>query len=167
MSEAPWSADFVMQAIEILPVRLREGRFHSIGPKHADSFVVAWPTAHKPEEVAVGALDRLGLTPIVLHSTSWRNARDEVILTYLAVVAPDAPVPRDWSEAPIARSDLARGEATAPPTGIAVTQVIEHALRHLSWLIKDDPMIRASLPEWEPHLAEYTPEPFRALGAPG
>lgn len=167
LSEAPWSADFVMQSIEILPVRLREGRLHSIGPQHADSFIVAWPTGHKPEEVAMGALDRLGLAPIVLHSTSWRNVGDEVILTYLAVVAPHHPIPDQWSEAPIARSDLARGEATVPPTGIAVGQVIEHGLRHLSWLIKDDPVIRVSLPEWEPHLAEYTPEPFRALGAPG
>ena len=40
LSEALWSADFVMQAIEILPVSLRNGRLWSMRPEHADSFVL-------------------------------------------------------------------------------------------------------------------------------
>jgi|GEM_PF-1820458 hypothetical protein len=43
LSEMPWSADFVMQALEVLPVFLRNGRLSSMGPGHADSFVVGWP----------------------------------------------------------------------------------------------------------------------------
>ena len=74
LSEAAWSADFVMQAIEVLPVSLRDGSLWSLSPEHADSFVVAWPAGAKPEEVAAKAMVQLGLEPIVLHSTSWRHA---------------------------------------------------------------------------------------------
>ena len=52
LSESPWSADFVMQAIEVLPVLLRNGRLWALLPEHADSFVVAWPAGARPEEVA-------------------------------------------------------------------------------------------------------------------
>ena len=87
LSELPWSADFVMQAIEVLPVALAAGELLSLRPDCADSFVVGWPAGARPEEVAARALESLGLPPIVLHSTSWRHAGAEVILTYLAVVA--------------------------------------------------------------------------------
>ena len=66
---------------------------------------------------------------------------------------------------PIARHELARGEATAAPREIATTQVIEHGLRHMAWLAKDDPAVAAELPDgWRNLLAEYVPEPFRNLG---
>src|SRR5690242_15336338 len=92
LSELPWSAEFVMQAIEILPVTLRDGHILSLRPDCADSFVVGWPAGARPDDVATGALARLGLAPVVLHSTSWRHDGVEVVLTYLAVVAPhDAP----------------------------------------------------------------------------
>jgi len=42
--------------------------------------------------------------------------------------------------------------------------VLEHALRHLAWLVRDDPAIAGALPEWPELLAGYVPEPFRALG---
>lgn len=55
----------------------------------------------------------------------------------------------------------------APPPGpdtIGVEHVIEHALRHLAWLLADDPAIREALPPaWTIALASYHPEPFRAL----
>jgi hypothetical protein len=102
----------------------------------------------------------------VLHSTSWRHAGEEVILTYLAAVGPDAAVPESWEAVPVAHADLARGSATAPPPVIGVSQVLEHALRHLAWLLKDDPEIAATLGDWSGVLADYTPEPFRALGGP-
>src|SRR5437764_13066660 len=113
-SELPWSADFVMQAIEVLPVALRDGAIQSLRPDCADSFVVGWPAGARPEEVAARALEALGLAPLVLHSTSWRHAGAEVVLTYLAVVASEAAVPESWQETPVAHAELARGEATAP-----------------------------------------------------
>jgi hypothetical protein len=166
LSELPWSADFVMQAIEVLPVTLRDGHLRCLRPDCADSFLVGWPAGARPEEVAARALAGLGLEPIVLHSTSWRHAGAEVVLTYLAVVSPDASPPPSWEIAPVAHVELARGEATAPPPAIGVLQILEHALRHLAWLVRDDPAIARVLPDWQEILAEYVPEPFRAFGGP-
>ncbi|MCA1833437.1 MAG: hypothetical protein ABR548_08530 [Actinomycetota bacterium] len=163
LSEVPWSADFVMQVIEILPVTLREGAIIQVQPNHADSFIVGWPAGREPADVAVGALSRLGFDPIVVHSTSWRYAESEVVLTYLAVVSPTTEPPASWGTTPVQRSDLARGEATTAPANIAVAQVLEHALRHLSWLTKDDAAIAAALPDWGNVLTSYLPEPFRQL----
>jgi hypothetical protein len=163
LSELPWSSDFVMQAIEVLPVAMTgEGELVSFRPEHADSFVVGWPAGAKPEEVALRALETLGLAPIVLHSTSWRTAGAEVVLTYIAVVD-EAPPPESWLVSEVERSDLARGGATAPPPVIGVSQVLEHALRHLAWLHKEDPGIAAALPGWQGALSGYVPEPFRAF----
>lgn len=45
-------------------------------------------------------------------------------------------------------------------------QVVEHALRHLAWLSKEEHVIGEALPEWASALESYVPEPFRALGSP-
>ena len=45
--------------------------------------------------------------------------------------------------------------------------MIEHAFRHLSWLVKDDEAVLEALPEWVAFLDTYEPEPFRAFGSPG
>ena len=165
-AELPWSSDFVMQAIEVLPVTGRAGALLSFRPDCADSFVVGWPAGAKPEEVAAAALRQLELTPLVLHSTSWRHTNGEVMLTYLAIVPADANVPASWETVPVAHSELARGGAVNPPPIIGVQQVLEHALRHLAWLVQDDEEIARALPGWEETLAGYSPEPFRALSGP-
>ena len=59
------------------------------------------------------------------------------------------------------------GDALTPPAEIGVSQVLEHAFRHLAWLVKDDEAVRAALPDWVAFLDTYAPEPFRAFGAPG
>jgi hypothetical protein len=166
LSELPWSPDFVMQALEILAVCARDGEIVAFRPDCADSFVVGWPAGERPEQVASRALQALGLVPTVLHSTSWRHAGGEVVLTYLAVVAADSATPESWELAPVAHTELARGGATAPPTVIATDQVLEHALRHLCWLVKEDPEIGESLPGWTELLSGYVPEPFRSFGEP-
>lgn len=89
------------------------------------------------------------------------------MLTYLAVVDAEAAAPPSWATVPAARAELARGDATAPPVAIGVAQVLEHALRHLAWLLRDDPAIAAAVGGWEAVLADYLPEPFRAFGHPG
>ena len=164
LSEALWSPDFVMQAIEILPVMLQQGRLWSLRPEHAGSFIVAWPAGARPEEIAAQAIVQLGMEPFVLHSTSWRHADKEVVLTYIAVVPPGSVPPPSWQIVDVERSELARGGATAPPSAIGVTQVQEHALRHLAWLRQDDPTIASLLDDWSHVLSDYIPEPFRALG---
>ena len=136
----------------------------SFRPDCADSFVVGWPAGAKPEEVAGRAMAQLGLEPLVLHSTSWRYSGQEVVLTYLAVVPSDASAPASWETNAVGHVELARGEATAPPPANGVSQVLEHALRQLSWLVRDDAVIAAALPDWIEVLNGYVPEPFRAFG---
>ncbi len=166
LSEALYSSDFVMQAIEVLPVLRRGDRLWSMGPEHADSFVLAWPVGGRPDEVAAQAMAQLEMEATVLHSTSWRHVGQEVVLTYIAVVPPESVPPPSWTMAEVGRSELARGDATAPPSGINIGQVLEHALRHLAWLRQDDPVIAELLGDWSDALADYVPEPFRALGGP-
>jgi hypothetical protein len=166
VSELPWSSQFVMQSIEVLPVCLKDGVVLSLKPLHADSFVVGWPQGAKPEQVAGQALGSIGLDPVVLHSTSWRHNGDEVVLTYLAVVASDYDLLAPWTVGPVQRAILARGSETGPPLSIGVNQVIEHALRHLAWLLHDDQAIMSALPGWREALRDYVPEPFQALNTP-
>jgi hypothetical protein len=119
----------------------------------------------KPGDVVVQTLGWYELTPRVVHSTSWRLEDARVILTYVAVVAAALALPPDSLVAiNVRRLDLARGEALGAPSAIGVEQVLEHAFRHLAWLVRDDPAIRAALPDWRERLNEYEPEPFRALG---
>ena len=104
------------------------------------------------------------LTPIVVHSTSWRRKEGRIILTYVAVVSPPSSLPPDSLVAmPVRRAELARGEAMSAPKSIGVEAVLEHALRHLSWLIRDDPAVMTALAGWQEVLAGFEPEPFRAL----
>ena len=153
-----------MQSIEILPVSLVNGEIVSLKPDCADSFLVGWPAGAKPEVTAIAALETLALSPKVLHSTSWRHAGNEVVLTYLAVLSPGYELPESWEAGAVARTELARGDVTTPPPTIGVEQVLEHALRHLAWLAREDAVIGGNLPEWEGALGRYVPEPFRALG---
>src|SRR6266545_5905607 len=108
LSELPWSSDFVMQAIEVLPVAVRDGSIVAFQPQHADSFIVGWPAGAKPDEVAARALQDLGLTPQVLHSTSWRHSGGEVVLTYLTVVSSGSSTPESWRAVPVRHAELAR-----------------------------------------------------------
>jgi hypothetical protein len=155
-----------MQAIEILPVARSDRAILYLKPEHAESFVIGWPARSESDVIVRDALARLGLQARVVHSTSWRHQNGEVVLTYLAVVAgvPDQFVDRAVA---VRRTGLARGDTTAPPSSIAVGQVLEHALRHLAWLAKDDGAIAHELPDWSAALAGYVPEPFRQLGMPG
>ena len=168
ISDTPWSPDFVMQSIEILPVFLSAGVPHWAKPIHADSYRVGWPASRAPGEVVLDTLARLGFDPLLAHSTSWRHEAGRIVLTYVAVVrepefVPDGPM----VPVPVGHAELARGDRFAPPPEIGVAQVVEHAFRHLSWLVKDDPVVRKSLSDWFDVLATYEPEPFRALRTSG
>jgi hypothetical protein len=100
--------------------------------------------------------------PALVHSTSWRRDRGTVLLSFLVVIGDDqAP---QYESVPIARAVLARGTATDAPSAVRAEQVIEHGLRHLSWLSNDDPAVSEALtPAWRRLLAAYVPEPFRHL----
>jgi hypothetical protein len=120
------------------------------------------PSDHPVDVVARTVRDVIG-EPLLVHSTSWRRARDAVILSFVAVI--DGALVGTMDSLPIARNDLARGSPTAAPREIATAQVVEHGLRHMAWLAADDPVVAAELPtRWRALLGEYVPEPFRNLG---
>ena len=101
--------------------------------------------------------------PLLVHSTSWRRARGSVILSFV-VVNHEGQAP-ELAGIPIGRAELARSAATSAAPAIAHQQVLEHGLRHLAWLAKDDETVRSALSaEWKAVLAGYVPEPFRHLG---
>ena len=121
--------------------------------------------SEEPARLVVHALGTYGLEPHLVHSTSWRREEGNLVLTYVAVLPSEPTLPEGSYLVPIALEhvELARGAAAAAPARIGVEQVLEHALRHLSWLAKDDPVVREELAGWADALASYEPEPFRAL----
>lgn len=164
ISTVPWSPDFVAQTLEVLPVAMRDGRIFWLKPVHADSLRVGLGASARPADVVLDVMKWYPLEPVVVHSTSWRHEEGRVILTYVAVVQPPESLPPDsLAELPVGRAELARGEAMAAPKSIGVEAVLEHALRHLSWLVKDDPAVMQALAAWKDVLAAFQPEPFRAL----
>jgi len=166
LSRTAWSADIVGQSIECLFLCLRADEVNLLRPIHAESLRLGWRPNHEAGDIVIAACERYGLAPILAHSTSWRFESGRVVLTYIAAVeAPDV-LNEHLTEVPVVRSDLARGSAFAPPPQIGTAQVIEHACRHLAWLIKDDPEVAAAIPEWATYLGTFEPEPFRNFGAP-
>jgi len=165
VSQTPWSPDFVVQALELLVVHRRPDGIVRLRPTHAASLQLGWAPGSTADAVLTAALARYGLKARVLHSTSWRHDGEHVVLTYLAVVDPPGAANENLVPEPVGRTELARGAATAAPASIQVDQVVEHALRHLAWLLRDDPAVAAALPDWAPLLDAYVPEPFRQLGA--
>jgi hypothetical protein len=165
ISDVAWSPELSTQSLEVLILSLEDAAPVWLKPEHADSLRVGLPATARPGDVVLETLERYDLTARVVHSTSWRHEEGRVVLSYIAVVEAPTSLPIGTLVAtPVARADLARGDATAPPPEIGVLQVIEHALRHLSWLVKDDPAIGEALPDWRELLDGYQPEPFRSLG---
>ena len=161
-SPAGWDVDSPVQA-EVFVVWLDEDRPQLTGPDGPQPWMLQVGAAEHPVEVVDRIVrDVLG-PPILVHSTSWRRDRGAVILSFVVVI--DRALVGSMASVPIGRAALARSEATAAPREIAVEAVVEHGLRHLAWLVDDDPVAAAELPPaWRPVLADYRPEPFRALG---
>jgi len=166
LTDVAWSSAVVAQSLEALLVCLRAGQAAFLRPIHAPSLRLGWGPGSEPGAVIVAAAARYRLTPEVVHSTSWRYENDRLVLTYLAVVTAPSDLSRYLIEEPIDRADLARGDRLAPPTDIGVGQVVEHAFRHLAWLVADDETIAQALPAWIDYLSAYEAEPFRAFGTP-
>jgi hypothetical protein len=101
-----------------------------------------------------------------VHSTSWRHEGGRLVLTYVAAVEPPVEFGPYLTDEPVVRAELARGDAFGPPAEIDVFQVLEHAFRHLAWLVADDAVVTQQLHDWVRFLDRYEPEPFRAFGGP-
>ena len=149
--------------LEILPVHLDGSEIRCLVPGTRDSWQVRSAEGVEPGAQVARALADAGLRARIVHSTSWRYDRG-VVLTYVAVIDTPSSAPSWFRDRAVERRDLARGSATSAPAQIAVGQVIEHGLRHLSWLSSDDEQVRAQLdPAWLDSVAGYRPAPFQAL----
>jgi hypothetical protein len=148
---------------EVFVVWLHDDRVELTGPCGSAPWLLEIGASEHPVDVVSRIVRDVVGEPILVHSTSWRRDRDAVILSFVVVI--DAALVGTMDSAPIDRAELARSEATAAPRAIAHAQVVEHGLRHLAWLVQDDPAVATELPPaWAPVLAGYVPEPFRALG---
>ncbi|HSP09584.1 MAG TPA: hypothetical protein VLU92_08320 [Candidatus Dormibacteraeota bacterium] len=156
-----WGVEGPVQA-EVFVLRLHSRGPELAGPCGPD----AWYIEVGQDEDPVGVVSRLSTNllgpPLLVHSTSWRRARGSVILSFIVVIRDDQA--RQYPGVAVGRAELARSAAAEAPRSIAASQVIEHGLRHLSWLARDDEVVKELLSaDWKTVLAGYLPEPFRHL----
>ena len=150
--------------IEILPVYLRSGEIWWLRPRARPSLQVDGGGSGHPGDAVASTLKGYGVHPIAVHSTSWRFEQGRLVVTYLAVLEDSDPAALGFQATEVRRRELARGTAFDPPPTIEIDHVVEHALRHLAWLGRDDPVIRDLLHGgWFRALEAYEPEPFRSL----
>lgn len=79
-----------------------------------------------------------------------------MVLTYVALVGggPSAANAVVWRR--VDRHRLSTGSALSAPIEISTESVVEHALRHLAWLLGHDEAVRRALPDgWSGPLASY------------
>ncbi len=132
------------------------------GPCGPQAWYLEVGSDEDPLDVVAAAVRRVLGEPVVVHSTSWRRSRGAVVLSFVTVIPAEQVV--SMPSVPVVRSDLARNTATTAPQSVATGQVLEHGLRHLAWLVQDDPVVSERLGgPWRTRLATYVPEPFRHL----
>ena len=148
--------------MEVFVLRMKAGRPELAGPCGPDPWYIEVAAEDDPVVVVSRLSRNLMGEPILVHSTSWRRARGAVVLSFVVVNSEDqAP---HLAGIPISRVDLARSGALSAAQTIAAAQVLEHGLRHLAWLSREDPVVMTVLNEdWKQVLADYRPEPFRNL----
>lgn len=146
---------------EVFVVFERERQIFLGGPDGPQAWLIETHGAENPmEEVRRTAA---GLLPdlLLLHSTSWRWEGSAVVLTFIAVVGEAAEVSRPV----VPDQELARGSATEAPKKVEGDQVLAHALRHLAWLAREDPVVRSELnDQWQQALSSYVPATFQQIG---
>ncbi len=137
-----------------------EGKLALTGPDGPQAWHVETHGSSHPMDEVRGILDTVLGDLELFHSTSWRWDHDSVVLTFLAVI----PSPGEMKWLPVDRTELARGESTVAPEAIGSSQVLEHALRHLAWLAREDDIVARVLDgSWHAVLAGYIPAPFQQL----
>lgn len=152
-----------LPALEAIVLCLTPDGIRHLSPHGRETVRAEWEPALDPTESIVDAVAALRLAPTMAHSTSWRIVERQLVLTFLVVVAAPADLPPTYDSELVARVELARGRATGSPASVHLSQVVEHGLRHLAWLVREDEGIHAAMPGWTEALAAYVPEPFRAF----
>jgi hypothetical protein len=151
-------------SLEAVVLYLDDGGIRHLYPPGHQTVRASWNPDLDPHEAIVDAVAELGLTPFMVHSTSWRVVRKLILLTFLVAIEPPRHIPSTYEVELVTRAELARGRATGPPQQVHLSQVVEHGLRHLAWLVREDEAIHQALADWSRALSEYEPEPFRAFG---
>ncbi|QYC42589.1 hypothetical protein Nocox_24930 [Nonomuraea coxensis DSM 45129] len=128
--------------VSVETLMLRVGTDNRWSYRHATTSPRAGET---PDEAARRLAGVRGDDPgVVLHSTSWRYEPDgRVVLTY--AVCPD---PAPWLPAEHAPDlEIARGAgpATPSPDHVTLANVVAHAVRHLAFLVAEDPVVARAL----------------------
>lgn len=150
--------------LEAVVLYLDDDGIRYVVPYGSETIRTLWDPDLDPHEVIVDTVAELGLAPIMVHSTSWRVVQRLILLTFLVVVEPPGHAPDGCHVQLVTRAELARGRATGPPSQVHLSQVVEHGLRHLAWLVRGDDVIHGALTGWAEVLGGYEPEPFRAFG---
>ena len=150
-------------SLEAIVLYLDADGIRHLVPHGRETLRAAWDPDLDPAEAIVDAVAGIGVAPLMVHSTSWRVVRGQVVLTFLVVIERPVDVPEIAEVELVTRTELARGHATGPPPEVHLTQIVEHGLRHLAWLVREDDAIHEALPAWPAALAAYAPEPFRAF----
>jgi hypothetical protein len=159
---AGWDVEGPVRA-EVFVVFLAGDHLELTGPCGSDPWILELGEDEHPVQVVDRIVRDVVGEPLLVHSTSWRRDGGAVVLSFVVVIDPG--LVRDMPTAPIERAELARSEATAAPRAIGHLQVVEHGLRHMAWLVQDDPVVARELSgAWRDILAGYVPEPFRNLG---
>jgi hypothetical protein len=151
-------------SLEAVVLYLDDEGIRHLSPHGRQTVKARWDPELDPHEVIVDAVAALGLTPFMVHSTSWRVVANGILLTFLVAVERPERLPDAYEAELVARTQLARGGAFGPPPEVRLSQVVEHGLRHLAWLVREDDAIQRALTPWGRALSEYEPEPFRAFG---
>jgi hypothetical protein len=151
-------------SLEAIVLFLDADEIRHVYPHGRETIRAPWDPDLDPTESIVDSVAALGLAPAMVHSTSWRIVRRQIVLTFLVVVDPPRELPNTCEVEQVTRAELARGRATGAPAAVHLSQVVEHGLRHLAWLLSEDGAIRDALAPWTDALAGYRPEPFRAFG---
>ena len=111
--------------IEVFVLCLAAGAIRLSGPCGAGPWYIEKAAGEHPVDVVSRLVaDALG-EPELVHSTSWRQEADGVVLSFFVVVDPELVASLESAE--VVRGTLARSGATAAPATIATGQVLEHA----------------------------------------
>ena len=154
----------VQPSLEAVVLFLDDEGIRHLFPHGRETVRAAWDPDLDPAESIVDAVAALGVSPVMVHSTSWRVVERAIVLTFLVVIEPPGHLPATYEVELVTRVELARGRAIGAPPEVHLSQVVEHGLRHLAWLVQEDDEIHGALPDWSRALASYDAEPFRSFG---
>lgn len=148
--------------VELLPVFREDDRLIYLHHPDGESIAARWRQVDEtPGTIVATVARRVGIEPVVVHSTSWRRRESGLTLSQLVVIEPPSGLGRLSSS--VVRPDIARGGLLEPPRHIATAHVVGHAIRHLAWLFRDEPQVRRALVGWDDALAPFRPRLFEEL----